>query len=89
MLNFIKHHGFDLKTFVEVKGKECPFLPKAKESCINCNYVKPVEMGKLVELIDSSNGSCDYPIIPDALITKIVEGVKLSPMVGKNIKDIL
>jgi hypothetical protein len=88
-LNHIKHYSLDIKTFIQIGEGECLFLPKPKESCINCNFVRKVDLSKLVELIDASSGCCDYPAISESLIIKIIDGVKLSPMIGKDVKDSL
>lgn len=88
-LNHIKHFGFDIKTFVEVKENEYLSLPKTEKTCVNCNFVRKFDLNKLIELIDISDGSCDYPVLPKSLMDKIIEGVKLSPVVGKDVKDAL
>jgi hypothetical protein len=88
-LNYIKHFNLDVRTFVEIEEKNCSFLPKPKESCINCNFVRKLDLIKLVELINISNGCCDYPVIHGSLMIKIFEGIKISTMVGKDVKDAL
>jgi hypothetical protein len=86
-LAFIKQRNFDIKTCVETSNSECLFLPKNKEGCINCNFVKKYDIQKMIDLIDSSNGSCNYPKIPQPVLERVINGVKLSKMVEKYIKD--
>lgn len=86
VLRFIEHHKLDEKTYIEVEKGDCPFLSSSKESCINCNQLRRYEIQKLIERIDASNGSCNYPKVPETLLKKILEGVGVSRMIAKAVK---
>ncbi|MEK7586868.1 MAG: hypothetical protein AAB453_03300 [Patescibacteria group bacterium] len=82
----IKHFQLNMKTYVEVAEGECDFLPRWKESCINSNYVRKYEIQELTEILENSNGQ-NYPKISDKLLKRIIEGVKASRLIGKDIKE--
>ena len=88
-LRYIKNFNFDIKTLVEIENGECSFLSKPQESCINCNFLKKYDIQKLIDLINDSNGSCNYPTIQDKLIKRIIEGVKKSTLISDEIKSFL
>ena len=88
VLEFIKTHRLNEKTFVQVKKGECNALPKEEESYINCNFINKYDINTLVNLIDESNGRC-YPKASNELVERIMEGLKSSRMIGKDIKEAL
>lgn len=85
-LRHIKHLKLDIRTYVEVTKNDCSFLPRWNESCVNCNYVKKYDIQELVEIIENSNGK-NYSKISDNLLRRIIEGVKASRLVGRDIKE--
>lgn len=88
VLEFIKTRKLDIKTFVEVRKGECSALPKEDESYINCNFIHKYDIDTLVKLIDESNGTC-YPKASNELIERIIEGLKSSRMIGRDVKKLL
>ncbi len=89
VVRFVENLKLDPKTFVEVEMEECPFLSKPHDSCINCNYRKKYELQELIDLIESSNGSCNCPKVPDSLLDRIIEGVKASRMIEPAVKSLI
>ncbi|MEK7107042.1 MAG: hypothetical protein AAB899_02545 [Patescibacteria group bacterium] len=83
---FIQHHKLDEKTYIEIKKGDCSFLATSKESCINCNQFRRYDVQKLIERIDASDGSCNYPKIPETLLKKILIGIGASKMIAKDVK---
>ncbi len=65
---------------------DCSFLPRWNESCVNCNYFKKYDIQELVKRMEDSNGG-NYPKISGKLLKRIIEGVKASRMIGKDIKE--
>lgn len=88
-LDFINNRNLDISTFVEINNGECLFLPRWEETCINCNYVKVSDINEIVDLIDNSNGSCNYSQVPESLMKRIIIGVSNSKMVANTIKTSL
>jgi hypothetical protein len=88
VIRFVNNSSCDPRTCVEVITGECPFLPRESESCVNCNQTRKYNIQKLVELVDTTNGSC-YPKISESLMTRIIEGVKLSRLVASDIRTAL
>ncbi len=83
---FIKKRGISQTTLVEVKAQEhCAIIV---DSVFNCNDVLEVKMSDLIRKIEE-NGSMNYPKISDGILSKLIAGVKDSPMVPKTIKDII
>jgi len=89
ILKFIEYAKLDRKTFVDIPDKECTFLPRPKEGGIDCSRPIEVTLTKLIQLIDESSGSCNYPKAGQTLIQRVIDGVKLSPMVKPVIKTSL
>ena len=89
ILNFISLQKLSTETFVEIKEDECVFLPRREESCVDCNRLIKISLENLIELIDSSNGSCNYPKVEEALLERVIKGVRASRMVSTAIKATL
>ncbi len=84
--SFVSRSKISLKTIVEVKsGEHCIFT---KNSIFNCNDVFPVKMDDLARKIEE-NGSMNYPKMTEKIIKKIIIGIKESPSVSQEIKDLL
>lgn len=86
IIKFIEYRKLDRKTFVDIPNKECSFLPRSQDGGIDCNRPIEVTLTKLIELIDNSSGSCNYPKVGKSLLQLVIEGVTASPMVKPVIK---
>ncbi|MFC1756935.1 hypothetical protein ACFLZC_02150 [Patescibacteria group bacterium] len=75
-----------LKTIVEVKKGEHGIF--TKNSAFNCNEVFSVKIDDLVKKIKES-GTMNYPKIPENIIKSLIIGVKKSPRVLSETKDLL
>jgi len=89
VLKFIEYRKLDSKTLVQIERGECPFLPRPDDTGVDCNRPISINIEDLIERINDSEGSCSYPAIPENLISRIIEGVRASRMVGENIKQAL
>lgn len=89
VLKFIEFRKLDKATFVLLNEKECVFLPYKKEAGIDCNRLLHTEINTLIQLIDNSKGSCNYPKAEKTLLERVLIGVKASSMVSPNIKSFL
>jgi len=89
ILKFIEYRKLDRKTFVDIPDKECLFLSRPKDCGLDCNRPIEVTLDKLIELIDNSNGSCNYQKAGINLIKQMIYGVGVSPMVKPVIKMLL
>jgi hypothetical protein len=84
--SFIERSKISPKTVVEVKsGEHCIF---ASDSAFNCNNIFSVKMDDLIKKIEE-NGSMNYPKMPASIIKRLIVGVKESPEVSPDIKDLL
>lgn len=86
VLKLIELKKLDRKTFVEIKKGDCNSLPQRDEMGIDCNRLIHVDIETLIELIDKSNGSCNYPDLRQDILEKVIEGVKLSRLVKPSAK---
>ncbi len=83
---FIKKRGISQTTLVEIKAQEhCAITA---DSVFNCNDVLEVKISDLIRKIEE-DGSMNYPKISDSILSKLIAGVKASPLVSKNIKEII
>ena len=85
---YINYHHLDKLTCVELNENECPFLPRPLDSCINCNLYRSYPLDKMIELIDGSNGSI-YPKVNAEFLARVIHGVRISIMIGEEIKSAL
>lgn len=83
---FIKRAGISENTLVKVTPKEYSVF--TQESIFNCNDVIEIGITDLINKIEES-GSMNYPKIAKGLITKLTRGVKESPLVSEDIKNLL
>ena len=83
---FIKRAGISENTLVKVTPKEYSVF--TQESIFNCNDVIEIGITDLINKIEE-NGSMNYPKITKALTTKLTRGVKESPLVSEDIKNLL
>jgi len=89
VLRFIKIKNLDEKTYVSVEKGECKFLPPRDNIGIDCNRLLYISKEKLIELINYSDGSCNYPKLNTKLFDKIKEGVMVSILVKPSAQDSL
>ena len=90
VLRLIEIRGLETKTLVLVEEGECSFLRRRDETSIDCNRLMPsVSIDELVELINGSNGNCNYPKVEKTLMSRVIEGVNASRMVSDNVKKLL
>jgi len=89
IIKFIEYAKLDRKTFVDIPDKECSFLSRPQDGGIDCNRPIEITLTKLIELIDNSSGSCNYPKARETLLKLVIEGVNASPMVKPVIKTCL
>jgi hypothetical protein len=83
---FIKRARISETTLVKVAPKEYKVF--TQESIFNCNDVIEIGIDDLIKKIEE-NGSMDYPKISKEVIAKLVKGVKDSPLVSEDIKELL
>ena len=88
VLRFIELHKLDRKTFVEVERGDCTFLSRPDETCINCNKYRRYDIQKMIDLIDASNGNCNYPKVSNKLLERVLYGVKSSRLVAEDVKKL-
>lgn len=81
VLKFIEVKKLNKITYVDIIKGECSFLPIRDNMGIDCNRLVYINKERLIELIDDSNGSCNYPILEENILKKVIEGVKASNMV--------
>ena len=81
ILRFIETKKLNKKTYVTIQKGECTFLPSRDNAGIDCNRLVYVSKERLIELIDDSNGSCNYPILEPDIFRKVSDGVKASYLV--------
>ncbi|MEK7184668.1 MAG: hypothetical protein AAB683_00845 [Patescibacteria group bacterium] len=85
-ISYIKKVGIDESTLVIVSKKEYPTF--TQESAFNCNDIFQVKMGDLIKKLENG-GSDNFPVIPNQILKKLIQGVKNSPNVEISIKDLL
>jgi hypothetical protein len=85
VLRFIELKKLDKNTYVDIEKKEINFLPVRDNMGIDCNRLVYVNKEKLIELIDNSGGSCNYPVLKKSVLEKVIKGVKLSRMVKPSV----
>ncbi len=83
---FIKRAGISENTLVKVTPKEYSVF--TQESIFNCNDIIEIRIADLINKIEE-NGSMNYPKITKGLIVKLTRGVKESPLVSEDIKNLL
>jgi len=83
---FVQRAGISEQTIVSVSPKEYSVF--TSESAFNCNDVIEVGMEDLIRKVES-NGSMDYPKIPDSILTKLIVGINESPRIAPAIKKLL
>ncbi len=89
VLKFIGIKKLNINTYVAIEKGECPFLPSRDNAGIDCNRLIYTTKERLIELINESNGSCDYPVLEKSLLKKVVDGVKASRMVKPTAQEAL
>lgn len=83
---FVKRVGISEKTIVEVKAKEYSVF--TADSAFNCNDVFEVSMSDLIRKIEE-DGSMNYPKLPTDILTRLITGIKASPSVSQDTKNLL
>ena len=83
---FVQRAGISEQTIVSVSPKEYSVF--TSESAFNCNDVIEVGMEDLIRKVES-NGSLDYPKIPDSILAKLIVGINESPRIAPAIKKLL
>ena len=83
---FIQRAGISEQTLVSVSPKEYPVF--TSESVFNCNDVIEVNMVDLIRKVDS-DGSMNYPKIPNSILTKLIIGINKSPRISVTTKKLL
>jgi len=85
-LDFVRNAGIVEKTIVTVSPQEYPNF--THDSAFNCNDVHQVCMKDLIRKVEKS-GADGYPKIPYGIIKKLINGVRMSPRVTREIKKLL
>jgi hypothetical protein len=84
--SYVNRAGISERTIVKVNASEyCVFKD---DSAFNCNEVFEVSMTDLIRKIENGGSSC-YPKIPETVLSKLIRGVKESPIVTEEIKSLL
>ena len=89
VLKFIELRKLNIKTYVVIEKGECPSPPLRDDTGIDCNRLIYVDKETLIELINESDGSCNYPSLNKNLLKRVIEGVKVSRMVKPTAKEAL
>lgn len=83
---FVKRIGISEKTIMEVKAKEYSVF--TADSAFNCNDVFEVSMSDLIRKIEE-DGSMNYPKLPTDILARLITGIKASPSVSQDTKNLL
>jgi len=85
-LAFVRGRGISEKTIVNVLTTE--YQPFSHDCVFDCNGLVEVKMSDLIARIEA-DGSDHYPKMPDTILSRLIHGVKESPMVSDEQKGVL